>query len=62
MPREGALLGVGEDVIDVGDHLVLGRPDSIYLIPHLRVGVAIAIHMIVHGHTIHITYRLGDIL
>ena len=62
MPREGALLGIGEDVIDVGNHLVLGRPDSIDLIPHLRIGVAIAVHMIVHGHVIHITYRLGDIL
>ena len=62
MPREGALLGVGEDVIDVGDYLVLGRPDSVDLIPHLRVGIAIAVHMIVHGHTIHITYCLRDIL
>ena len=62
MPREGALLGVSDDVVGVGDHLVLGRPDSIYLIPHLGIGVAIAVHMIVHGHVIHITYRLGDIL
>ena len=62
MPREGALLGIAEDVIDVGDYLVLVRPNSVDLIPHLRVGVAIAVHMVVHGHTIHITYRLGDIL
>ena len=62
MPRKGALLGVGDDVIGVGNYLVLGRPDSIDLIPYLGIGVAIAVHMIVHGHVIHIAYRLGDIL